>query len=374
MSNLPPDGAGSEDFINLDDEFDESDRFEGPLETDQKESREKVWRRTGSDAWEGERGLDQNYNEDFTGAGLYLSKRCSEKRLRGFEEADLIRAYRAGDKSAGDQLIRSLLWLVRGIAGNQRKYGRAFYGPSFDERVAAGLAGPGDAINRYDFSRNTRLSTYARWWIMKSIGEECQRWRYRGMGGQTRADRYLFSHSGAAAAEIAAKAHYSLESAERAIARLEMKEVPYEPWHHRATDRAAGLYDCFGPRQLSRHIFHHRPPRPEFSEPPLRDFLSAGKWPGRSRIVDGLAEDADRRAAGRLKEIGRRAYALELVEGHHARIEARAEPKQYLYRDLTPPDTHKMPKLTAERVVARRRKHAGPSCHPTKIRSWRAAA
>jgi hypothetical protein len=45
-----------------------------------------------------------------------------------------------------------------------------------------------------------------------------------------------------------------------------------------------------------------------------------------------------------------------------------------LYRDLTPPDTHKMPKLTAERVVARRRKHAGPSCHPTKIRSWRAAA
>jgi len=221
-----------DDFINLDDEFDESDTAQGPIEKDKKEVRKKVWRRTGNGAWEGERGLDQNYNENFTGAGLYLSKRRSAKRLRSFEEADLIRAYRAGDKSAGDQLIQSLLWLVRGIAGNQKKrgkliYGRAFYGPDFDDRVAAGLAGLMSAIEKYDFSRNTRLSTYAVHWITKSIGEECQRWRYRGTGGQTRADRYLFNHSDAEAEEVAAKRRCSLKSAEQAIARLEMKELPY---------------------------------------------------------------------------------------------------------------------------------------------------
>ena len=372
MSNLPPDNAGSDDFINLDDELDESDGSEAPIEPDQKEVRQKVWRRTGSGAWEGERGLDQNYNEDFTGAGLYLSKRRSEKRLRSFEEADLIRAYWAGDKLAGDRLAQSLLWLVRGIAGNQKKggkplYGRAFYGPSFDERVAAGLAGLQEAINKYDFSRNTRLSTYARWRIMKSIGEECQRWRYRGMSGQTRADRYLFSHSGAEAEEVAAKAHCSLESAREAIARLQTTELPYETIAHTAarSDRAARLYDCFGPRQLSSYIFHHKPPRPKFS-----DFLSAGKWPGWSRIVDGLAEDADKRAARRIKEIGRRAYALELVEKQQrqmAAIEERDRAEWALAcasRELPAEN----PRTTAavSRIINRQRK--------PQIRAWRAAA
>jgi hypothetical protein len=91
------------DEINLDDEFDASDRFERPVETDKKEVREKVWRRTGNGQWEGERGLDDANDEQFTGAGLYLSKH-SGKRLGSFEEADLIRAYRAGDKSAGGRL------------------------------------------------------------------------------------------------------------------------------------------------------------------------------------------------------------------------------------------------------------------------------
>ena len=78
-------------FVNLDDELDESDRFEGPVEKDKKEVRKKVWRRTGNGQWEGERGLDVRYNEEFTGAGLYLSKRRPGKRLSSFEEADLLR-------------------------------------------------------------------------------------------------------------------------------------------------------------------------------------------------------------------------------------------------------------------------------------------
>jgi DNA-directed RNA polymerase specialized sigma subunit len=221
-----------DNFINLDDELDESDRFEGPVEKDKKEVRKKVWRRTGSGQWEGERGLDLRENEEFVGAGLYLSKRRPGKRLNSFDEADLIRAYRAGDKSAGNGLIESLLWLVRGIAGNQKergklKYGRAFYGPSYDDKVAAGVSGLRDAIEKYDLRHNTRLSTYAVHWIMKAIGAECELWRYRGMGGQTRADRVLFSDTKLTAEELAAKTECSLKSAEDAIRRLEMKELPY---------------------------------------------------------------------------------------------------------------------------------------------------
>ena len=44
-----------------------------------------------------------------------------------------------------------------------------------------------------------------------------------------------------------------------------------------------------------------------------------------------MTEAGDLRAAHRLKQIDRRAFALELVEMDHARIAARADPQQYLY-------------------------------------------
>jgi DNA-directed RNA polymerase specialized sigma subunit len=412
-----------DNFVNFDDEFDKSDRFETPVEKDRKEVRKKVWRRTGNGQWEGERGLDLRENEEFTGAGLHLSKRRSGKRLTGFEEADLIRAYRAGDKSAGDRLIESLLWLVRGIAGNQKergklKYGRASYGPSFDDRVAAGIGGPVSAIEKYNFSRNTRLSTCARWWIMKSIVEECELWRYRGMGGQTRADRYLFSHSGAEAEEIAAKAHCSLERAEDAIGRLEMKELPYNsregsnddvgglsicrrdrpdtgtekkkslvladtyrrievhPQGHVVADedweaikaargrewRGQDFYDQTvsnlregwkGEKHYAKHWrAHELNLRPEaqgygaalksisrelyadHQAKAHRDasaLLALRNLLPPQRFLERLTDQLDRHAARRLTQIGRNAYAHELVERDHRREAARSEETQYLY-------------------------------------------
>jgi hypothetical protein len=423
-------------FVNLDDEFDESDKFEGPVENEEvvnggistpvKDTRKKVWRRTGNGQWQGERGLELRENEDFGGSGLYLLKRRSGKRLTGFEEADLIRAYRAGDKSAGDRLVESLLWLVRGIAGNQKergklKYNRAFYGPSFDDRVAAGIAGLVNAIEGYSFSRNTRLSTCARWWIMKSIGEECERWRYRGMGGQTRADRYLFSHSGAEAEEVLAHAHCSLESAQQAIDRLDFKEMPYNSTEgsnddvggqsicrrdsitgiekkkslvladtycptkvhqqgHVVTDedweaieaarsrewRGQDFYDQTvsnlregwkGERHYGRHWRAHElnslpevqgyrvkyeaalkaVSRKLYTSDQAKAYRDAGAVLALrnllppARFLEHLTDQLDRDAARRLRQIGRNAYAHELVERDHQRIAARSEESQYLY-------------------------------------------
>ena len=48
-------------------------------------------------------------------------------------------------------------------------------------------------------------------------------------------------------------------------------------------------------------------------------------------LLMGLARQSESRTNRRIKEIGRRAYALELVKQHQARVEARAEPTQYLY-------------------------------------------
>jgi DNA-directed RNA polymerase specialized sigma subunit len=408
-----------DNFINLDDELDESDRFEGPVEKDKKEVRKKVWRRTGSGQWEGERGLDLRENEEFVGAGLYLSKRRPGKRLNSFDEADLIRAYRAGDKSAGNGLIESLLWLVRGIAGNQKergklKYGRAFYGPSYDDKVAAGVSGLRDAIEKYDLRHNTRLSTYAVHWIMKAIGAECELWRYRGMGGQTRADRVLFSDTKLTAEELAAKTECSLKSAEDAIRRLEMKELPYNsreggndddedgdtgaekkkplvlaetycpievhPQGHFVTDddwegiKAARCREWCGQDfydqtvsnlrrgwKGERHYAKHWRAHELKSQPEVQGYrvkyqaalksisrelyandqakahrdasalLSLRNLLPPQRFLERLTDQLDQDAARRLNQIGRRAYANELVERDRQRVAARSEETQYLY-------------------------------------------
>src|SRR5262249_40420505 len=281
-------------------------------------------------------------------------------------------------------------------------------------------------------------STYAVHWIVKSIGEECERWRYRGTGGQTRADRYLFSHSDAEVEEVAAKAHCSPESAEQAIARLEMTELPYDTTESGKEDayrpdekQALVLAETYCPKEvhprggivndrdweaiksararewcgqdfydqtvsnlregwrgekhyakhwhshelktepetlktISRKLYagdqakahrdasallalrNHHDPYPErlaakrkwrSGQPAWRDLILQNRWPGWSRIVDKLAEDADQRAWRRLKEIGRREYALELV-AKDRRKPSRADYPDHLFCVASPIEEH----------------------------------
>ena len=88
-----------------------------------------------------------------------------------------------------------------------------------------------------------------------------------------------------------------------------------------------------------------------------------------SRYIDGLAEDADKRAARRLKQVGRRARALELVEQHDARIEAAKKRDDAEWAAACA--SRRGVVIDAE-TIARRRKHTGPRRNSTKIRSWRA--
>ena len=66
-------------------------------------------------------------------------------------------------------------------------------------------------------------------------------------------------------------------------------------------------------------------------------------------LIERAADECDRRAMRRLKLIGRRAYALELVERDRQRIAARADPEQYLY------PTHEEWRLNVEPVTMDRR-------------------
>ncbi len=80
------------------------------------------------------------------------------------EELVLAKKKAEGDKAARDFLINSNLRLVVNIA---RHYcGR---GLSFPDMVQEGNIGLMHAIQRFDYSRGTRVSTYATWWIHQAI-------------------------------------------------------------------------------------------------------------------------------------------------------------------------------------------------------------
>ena len=70
----------------------------------------------------------------------------------------------------------------------------------------------------------------------------------------------------------------------------------------------------------------------------------------RPSLVEHSAEEGDRLALRRLREVGRRAYALELVAHERALIAARSNPELYLYPYVL------RERRKAERMLARRPK------------------
>jgi len=84
--------------------------------------------------------------------------------LRADEERDLARLAASGDRRARARLIESNLRLVVSMA---RRY--QGLGLSFPDLVQEGTVGLIQAVDRFDWRRGRRFSTYAAWWIRQSI-------------------------------------------------------------------------------------------------------------------------------------------------------------------------------------------------------------
>ena len=85
----------------------------------------------------------------------------SEGDIINFEEIELL--IREG-KDAREYLIKANIRLVVSIA---KKYRR--YGSSFLDLIQAGNVGLIRAVDKFDYSRGNRFSTYATWWIRRSV-------------------------------------------------------------------------------------------------------------------------------------------------------------------------------------------------------------
>lgn len=87
------------------------------------------------------------------------------KLLEKNEEYSLIRKWQKNnDKLALEKIINSYLRL---IISHAKKFVK--YGFNLDDLIHEGSIGMIHALNKFDFSKDVRLSTYSAWWIRASI-------------------------------------------------------------------------------------------------------------------------------------------------------------------------------------------------------------
>jgi RNA polymerase sigma-32 factor len=100
------------------------------------------------------------------------------------QEQTLAKAYRAGDKRAGDKLVSACLPFVIRIAVEYRRWG-----VPIEDLVQQGNLGLLRAAEKYDTDKNVRLITYAVYWIRAEIRDYLVR-SYRIVRlGTTRSER-----------------------------------------------------------------------------------------------------------------------------------------------------------------------------------------
>lgn len=99
---------------------------------------------------------------------LFMKEAGREKLLTAKEEVALFEIYHSDDKEkaarAKEKLIQANLRLVIKVASKYKTYGMEML-----DLVQEGVIGLMTAIERFDISRGTKLSTYATFWIRQAI-------------------------------------------------------------------------------------------------------------------------------------------------------------------------------------------------------------
>src|SRR6058998_3148973 len=95
---------------------------------------------------------------------LFLNEAGRYKLLTASEEVELAKAIERGDKGAKDLMINSNLRLVVSIA---KKY--QGHGISLLDLIQEGIIGLIRAVEKFDWRRGYKFSTYATWWIRQAV-------------------------------------------------------------------------------------------------------------------------------------------------------------------------------------------------------------
>ncbi|MEA2170620.1 MAG: polymerase primary sigma factor [Solirubrobacteraceae bacterium] len=96
----------------------------------------------------------------------FLNQIGSYALLRPREELELARRIESGDLAAKDHMICANLRLVVSVA---RQYSSAGGSVPFLDLVQEGMLGLIRAVEKFDWRKGFRFSTYATWWIRQSV-------------------------------------------------------------------------------------------------------------------------------------------------------------------------------------------------------------
>ena len=95
---------------------------------------------------------------------LYLKEIGKVPLLKASEEQELAKRILQGDQDAKDQLITANLRLVVSIAKRYIGHGMLFL-----DLIEEGNLGLMKAVEKFDYTKNFKFSTYATWWIRQAI-------------------------------------------------------------------------------------------------------------------------------------------------------------------------------------------------------------
>lgn len=138
-------------------------------------------------------------------------------------ERELARRFLAGDRRAGDELVRACLPFVVSIALQYRRWGIPL-----EDIIQQGNLGLLRAAKKFDPERNVRLATYAAYWIRAEIREYVVRGFRVVRFGTTKAERKALRAYRAGegdATRLAALSGLSVERVQQLLPLLACKEA-----------------------------------------------------------------------------------------------------------------------------------------------------
>ena len=110
------------------------------------------------------RGMSERHDD---GLALYLRRIARTPLLTAAQEKDLARRVERGDMVAKDHMIEANLRLVVHVA---KRYQREDSGLTMQDLIQEGTIGLVRAVEKFDYRRGFRFSTYATLWIRQAIG------------------------------------------------------------------------------------------------------------------------------------------------------------------------------------------------------------
>jgi RNA polymerase primary sigma factor len=221
---------------------------------------------------------------------LFLNEAGRWALLTAEEEVELAKLVERGDVQAKERMINSNLRLVVSIAKRYQGHGLSLL-----DLIQEGIIGLIRAVEKFDWRRGFKFSTYATWWIRQAV--------QRGVANKSRTIRIPVH----------------VADREQRIARAERELAPKlgrQPTEEEVAKWAKlPLKQVLEVRQVARAVTSLDRPLGTENDSAMRDLIAGEQAPPEEEVTVSLEQDVLRRAVEHLpereREVVKRRYGLD---------------------------------------------------------------